>query len=156
MDHHVYVAFGSNLGDRKNNILLAMDEMKKKKIEFLRISTMYETEPYGLKDQPKFINCVALVKTIYAPMELMDNLFEIEKMLGRVREVKWGPRTIDLDIIFYDKKIINFVDLIIPHPDMQNRFFVLKPLVEIAPTYIHPKFQKSVIELLNELEGVKA
>jgi|UniRef100_A0A7V3RFS9 2-amino-4-hydroxy-6-hydroxymethyldihydropteridine diphosphokinase len=156
MDHLVYVAFGSNLGDRKHNILLAIDEMKKRGMEFLRISTMYETEPYGLKEQPAFINCAALIRTTCAPMELLETLLNVEESLGRVREVKWGPRTIDIDIIFYDKKIINFVDLIIPHPDMQNREFVLRPLSEIAPTYVHPKFQKNVLELLNELEVVKA
>mgnify|MGYP001626246962 CR=1 FL=1 len=155
MEHFVYVAFGSNLGDRKSNILLAIDEMKKKSMEFLRISPMYETEPYGLKDQPKFINCAALVKTSYAPMELMDTLLDIEKSLGRVRTTKWGPRVIDIDIIFYDNRMINFVDLIIPHPDMQNREFVLKPLADIAPNYVHPKLKKSVVELLNEIEGVK-
>ncbi|HEU23866.1 MAG: 2-amino-4-hydroxy-6-hydroxymethyldihydropteridine diphosphokinase [Mesoaciditoga sp.] len=155
MEHLVYVAFGSNLGDRKENILRAIEEMKKKQMEFLRISTMYETEPYGLKDQPKFINCAALIRTSYAPMELMDMLLDIEKALGRVRNVKWGPRTIDIDILFYDHRIINFVDLIIPHPDLQNREFVLRPLAEIAPDYIHPKLKKSVFEMLNEIEGVK-
>lgn len=155
MDHLVYVAFGSNLGERKENILSAIDFMEKKHMEFLRISSMYETEPYGVKEQPKFINCAALIKTTYAPMELMDMLLDIEKALGRVRTAKWGPRVIDIDIIFYDNKIINFVDLIIPHPDMQNREFVLKPLAEIAPDYIHPKFKKSVAGLLSEIEGVK-
>lgn len=155
MDHLVYVTFGSNQGERKENILSAIDLMEKKQMEFLRISTMYETAPYGLKEQPKFMNCAALIKTTCAPMELMDTLLDIEKVLGRVRNVKWGPRTIDIDIIFYDNKIINFVDLIIPHPDMQNREFVLRPLAEIAPDYIHPKFKKSVAALLNEIAGVR-
>ncbi len=155
MEHHVYVAFGSNLDERKETILSAMEEMKRKKMEFLRISTMYETEPYGVADQPKFMNCVAFVKTELAPMELMETLLDIEKDLGRVRDQRWGPRKIDLDIIFYDKKIINFVDLMIPHPDMQNRDFVLKPLAEIAPDYFHPMLKKTVSELLSDLEGAK-
>ncbi len=152
MKHLAYIAFGSNLGDKKEYILLAMKKMQELGMEFLKVSTMYETEPYGVVEQENFMNCVALIETNLTPMALLDTLLDVEKSLGRVRERRWGPRTIDLDIIFYDKKIINFVDLIIPHPDVQNRRFVLEPLSEIAPHYVHPMFHKKVIELLNELK----
>ncbi len=156
MTHKAYIAFGSNLGDRKKNILDAMEKMKEKGMEFLRISTFYETKPYGFTEQEDFMNCAALVRTELNPMELLETLLGIENELGRVRKKKWGPRTIDLDIIFYDKKIVNFAQLVIPHEDMHRRLFVLEPLCEIAANYVHPLFHKSVSELLEELKGVSA
>ncbi len=152
MNHLAYIAFGSNIGDKKGYVLLAMEKMQELDMKFLKVSTMYETEPYGVREQENFMNCVALVETVLTPMALLDTLLDVEKSLGRVREHRWGPRTVDLDIIFYDKKIINFVDLIIPHEDVQNRRFVLEPLSEIAPYYVHPALHKKVIELLNELK----
>ncbi len=154
MKHEAYIAFGSNLGNRKENILRAMGKMKEKGMKFLRISTFYETKPYGYTEQEDFMNCVALVETEQNPMALLETLMNIEKELGRVREKKWGPRTIDLDIIFYDKKIVNFAQLTIPHEDMHNRLFVLEPLCEIAPNYVHPVFHKDVSTLLKELKEV--
>lgn len=152
MKHLGYIAFGSNVGNRKANILSAMEMMREKGMDFLKISTMYETEPYGVTSQPKFMNCVALIQTELSPIILMETLLKIEEALGRVREVKWGARTIDLDIIFYDHKIVSFANLVIPHPDMQNRTFVLEPLSEIAPNYVHPLLHKTVVELLEELK----
>lgn len=152
MKHLAYIAFGSNIGDRRANILAAMDKMRERGMDFLEISTMYETEAYGVTDQPKFINCVALIRTELSPIILMETLLEVEESLGRVRERKWGPRTVDLDIIFYDHKIVSFANLTIPHPDMQNRTFVLEPLSELAPHYVHPMLHKTVTELLDELK----
>ncbi|WP_036225038.1 2-amino-4-hydroxy-6-hydroxymethyldihydropteridine diphosphokinase [Mesoaciditoga lauensis] len=152
--HTAYIAFGSNMGNRKEMILSAMEKMKENGMNFLKISTFYETKPYGVTDQNDFMNCVAEIETELTPMSLLDDLLNIEKSLGRVREKRWGPRTIDLDIIFYDKKIVNFANLIIPHPDLQNRLFVLEPLFEIAPKYVHPLTHKSVEEMLKELRGV--
>nr|WP_211250164.1 2-amino-4-hydroxy-6-hydroxymethyldihydropteridine diphosphokinase [Mesoaciditoga lauensis] len=154
MIHTAYIAFGSNMGNRKEMILSAMEKMKENGMNFLKISTFYETKPYGVTDQNDFMNCVAEIETELTPMSLLDDLLNIEKSLGRVREKRWGPRTIDLDIIFYDKKIVNFANLIIPHPDLQNRLFVLEPLFEIAPKYVHPLTHKSVEEMLKELRGV--
>lgn len=152
MKHLAYIAFGSNIGDRKAYILSAMDEMRERGMEFLKISTMYETEPYGVTDQPKFMNCVATVRTELSPIILMETLLEVEKSLGRVREKRWGPRVVDLDIVFYDHKIVSFANLIIPHSDMQNRAFVLEPLYEIDPHYVHPILHKTVAELLDDLK----
>jgi 2-amino-4-hydroxy-6-hydroxymethyldihydropteridine diphosphokinase len=154
MIHTAYIAFGSNMGNRKETILAAMEKMREKGMNFLKISTFYETKPYGVTEQDDFMNCVAQIETELNPMSLLDTLLSIERSLGRTREKRWGPRTIDLDIIFYDKKIVNFADLIIPHPDMQNRLFVLEPLSEIAPDYVHPSLHKSVNEMLKALKEV--
>lgn len=145
------IGLGSNLGERDKNIRTALEKMKEKGIELLRVSSVLETEPYGYTDQPKFLNAVCLVETNLTPDQLLDVLLEIEKEMGRVRERKWGPRIIDLDIIFYEDLVLESERLIVPHPDMHNRWFVLAPLAEICPDYVHPKLKKTVRELLQEL-----
>ena len=145
------IGLGSNLGERDKNIRTALEKMQEKGIELLRVSSVLETEPYGYTDQPKFLNAVCLVETNLTPDQLLDVLFEIEKEMGRVRERKWGPRIIDLDIIFYEDLVLESERLIVPHPDMHNRWFVLAPLAEICPDYVHPKLKKTVRELLQEL-----
>lgn len=149
--HTVFIAIGSNLFDRKKNIEEAISNLKKEGIEIVAISSIIETEPYGFTDQPKFLNCVVKAKTTKTPRELLKTLLSIELKLGRIREKRWGPRTIDLDILFYDDLIIDEEDLKIPHYDIQNRLFVLKPLSEIAGDFIHPVFKVSINELLNNL-----
>lgn len=145
------IGLGSNLGERDKNIRTALEKMKEKGIELLKVSSVLETEPYGYTDQPKFLNAVCLVETNLTPDQLLDVLLEIEKEMGRVRERKWGPRIIDLDIIFYEDLVLESERLIVPHPDMHNRWFVLAPLAEICPDYVHPKLKKTVRELLQEL-----
>ena len=145
------IGLGSNLGERDKNIRTALEKMQEKGIELLRVSSVLETEPYGYTDQPKFLNAVCLVETNLTPDQLLDALLEIEKEMGRVRERKWGPRIIDLDIIFYEDLVLESERLIVPHPDMHNRWFVLAPLAEICPDYVHPKLKKTVRELLQEL-----
>lgn len=147
-----FIAIGSNLGRRKENIKAALKLMEKRGIQILKVSTIIETEPYGLKEQPKFMNCVASVETALNPKQLLKTLLGIEKELGRVRTVKWGPRVIDLDILFYDELVMKEKMLTIPHPDLENRVFVLKPLCEIAPSFVHPVLKKTVKELLLDLE----
>lgn len=149
--HIVFIAIGSNLLDREKNIEEAISNLKKEGIDIVAISSIIETEPYGFTDQPKFLNCVVKAKTTKTPKELLKTLLLIEAKLGRVRKEKWGPRTIDLDILFYDDIIIDEEDLKIPHYDIQNRLFVLKPLSEIAGDFIHPAFKVSINELLNNL-----
>lgn len=145
------IGLGSNLGERDKNIRTALEKMQEKGIELLRVSSVLETEPYGYTNQPKFLNAVCLVETNLTPDQLLDVLLEIEKEMGRVRERKWGPRIIDLDIIFYEDLVLESERLIVPHPDMHNRWFVLAPLAEICPDYVHPKLKKTVRELLQEL-----
>lgn len=149
--HKVFIALGSNLGDKKDNINEAIKRINDKGIKILKVSSIIETEPYGYKDQDKFLNAVCLVETDLSPHELLNVLLEIEREMGRVRTIKWGPRVIDLDIIFYDDLIINEANLIIPHPDAHNRTFVMGPLSEIEPDFIHPVLNKTVKEIYLEL-----
>jgi len=147
----VYISSGSNLGDKKANILKAIDKIKSSNIEVLCLSSFYKTKPYGYQDQDDFYNIVMKIKTNHSPQNLLKLCLEIEKDMGRTRTIKWGPRTIDLDLLFFDKKIINTKELVIPHPDLHNRDFVLKPLLEISPQLVHPVFKKTIQDFLKNL-----
>lgn len=149
--HKVFLALGSNLGDKSKNINEALERLRDEGIKILKVSSIIETEPYGYKDQDNFLNAVCLVETDLSPHELLDILLKIEKEMGRVRTIRWGPRIIDLDIIFYDDLIISDDRLIIPHPDAHNRIFVMGPLSEIAPDFVHPILNKTVKEIYLEL-----
>ncbi|MCG2709811.1 MAG: 2-amino-4-hydroxy-6-hydroxymethyldihydropteridine diphosphokinase [Thermodesulfovibrionales bacterium] len=142
-----YISIGSNLGDREENCRQAIKLIEKNGIVVKKQSLMYETEPWGVKDQPKFINMAIEAETDKKPEELLRVLEEIEKEIGRTETVKWGPRVIDLDILFYDDLILKTQDLEIPHPLMHERAFVLKPLCEIAPDKRHPVTEKTVKEM---------
>ncbi|MDI6744255.1 MAG: 2-amino-4-hydroxy-6-hydroxymethyldihydropteridine diphosphokinase [Thermodesulfovibrionales bacterium] len=143
-----YINIGSNLGEREENCRKAIKLLKENGIAVKKHSSMYETEPWGVKDQPKFINMAIEVETDKKPEELLRVLKEIEKEIGRTETVKWGPRAVDLDIIFYDNLILKTDNLEIPHPLLQERDFVLKPLSEIAPDKKHPVKGKTVKEIL--------
>ncbi|PLV57676.1 2-amino-4-hydroxy-6-hydroxymethyldihydropteridine pyrophosphokinase [Thermotoga sp. SG1] len=148
----VVIALGSNLGDRELNLKTALVKMKERGMSIEKLSSFVETEPYGYTDQPKFLNAVCLVETDLSPRALLNTLLEIEREMGRVRTIKWGPRVIDLDIVFYEDLVVNEEGLTIPHPDAHNRLFVLEPLSEIAPDLVHPVLKKTVRELLMELK----
>ncbi|ENK0838777.1 2-amino-4-hydroxy-6-hydroxymethyldihydropteridine diphosphokinase [Clostridium botulinum] len=150
--HTAYVAFGSNIGEKENYIKRALEKIEERDIKIIKVSPIYETEPYGVLDQDNFLNGVVRIETNLTPEDLIKELLLIEKQLDRVRERRWGPRTIDLDIIFYDDLIINKNNLIIPHKDMENREFVLKPLCDIDENFIHPVLKKSVRQLYDELK----
>ncbi|HCL4437593.1 2-amino-4-hydroxy-6-hydroxymethyldihydropteridine pyrophosphokinase [Clostridium botulinum] len=150
--HTAYVAFGSNIGEKENYIRKALEKIEERKMKIIKVSPIYETEPYGVLDQDSFLNGVVKIETNLTPEDLIGELLNIEKQLDRVRERRWGPRTIDLDIIFYDNLIINEKDLVIPHKDMENREFVLKPLCDIDENFIHPVLKKSVRQLYDELK----
>ncbi|AVQ38136.1 2-amino-4-hydroxy-6-hydroxymethyldihydropteridine diphosphokinase [Clostridium sporogenes] len=150
--HTAYVAFGSNIGEKENYIKRALEKIEEREIKIIKVSPIYETEPYGVLDQDSFLNGVVKIETNLTPEDLIEELLNIEKQLDRVRERRWGPRTIDLDIIFYDDLIINEKDLVIPHKDMENREFVLKPLCDIDENFIHPVLKKSVRELYDRLK----
>lgn len=150
--HRAYVAVGSNMGDKGNYIADAVKALEEHKlIRNLRVSEIIETKPYGGVEQDVFLNGAMALDTLMDPTELLDALHEIENQAGRTRTIHWGPRTLDLDIIFYDDLVYESEDLKIPHVDMQNRDFVLKPLNELCPRYIHPVLGKSVAELLSIL-----
>ncbi|ACA56750.1 2-amino-4-hydroxy-6-hydroxymethyldihydropteridine diphosphokinase [Clostridium botulinum] len=150
--HTAYVAFGSNMGEKENYIKRALEKIEERGMKIIKVSSIYETEPYGVLDQDSFLNGVVKIETNLTPEDLIGELLNIEKQLDRVRERRWGPRTIDLDIIFYDDLIINEKDLVIPHKDMENREFVLKPLCDIDENFIHPVLKKSVRELYDRLK----
>ncbi|MEN3039274.1 MAG: 2-amino-4-hydroxy-6-hydroxymethyldihydropteridine diphosphokinase [Candidatus Kryptonium sp.] len=146
-----YLGIGSNLGDRIKYIqraLVALSKLPRTKIT--KISSLYETEPYGRKDQPWFVNIVAEIFTELSPFELFKKCKSIEKILGRQSRERWMEREIDIDILLYGDVVISTDEIQIPHPDMHNRRFVLIPLSEIAPKAVHPVFKKSISELLIE------
>ena len=150
--HKAYIAIGSNLGNKEENLNNSIEEIESHKaIKVTNISNFIETEPVGYLEQDKFLNGAIEVKTLLTPKQLIRYLLHIELELKRERIVKWGPRTIDLDVLLYDDIITFDEEIIIPHPRMHERFFVLKPLSEIAPFVVHPLLKKRIINLLEEL-----
>lgn len=148
--HRVYIGVGSNIGDRLASIRSAEDAIKRNRnIDLLRTSNIYETQPYGYKDQGPFLNGVFELETDILPDELLSILHGIEKTLKRTRIIHWGPRTIDLDILFYDNFIIHTDSLIIPHKELHKRLFVLTPLNDLVPELTHPVLKQSCRELEN-------
>ncbi|MDP3296892.1 MAG: 2-amino-4-hydroxy-6-hydroxymethyldihydropteridine diphosphokinase [Thermodesulfovibrionia bacterium] len=146
-----YIGIGSNLGNREENCQKAIALLIEKNIKITKRSSLYETEPSGVKDQRKFINMAVETETVLTPEELLKTLKAIEIERGRQKDIHWGPRIIDLDILLYDDLILKTHDLEIPHPGIKDREFVLKPLSEIAPEKIHPVFKKSIKTLLIEI-----
>lgn len=145
-----YLLTGGNLGNRAENLQDACNYIEQYCGKIVRKSSVYETAAWGLMDQPDFYNQVLLINTTLSAKQLIGQLLMIENKMGRKREIKMGPRTIDIDILFYNNAVINEPDLIVPHPRMQDRRFVLMPLTEIAPHLIHPVFLKKITQLLEE------
>lgn len=149
---HVYIGVGANLGDKAKNIRDALQKIQQDHFcKNVRISKLYETEPYGYVEQDMFLNGVIYLETIYSPQELLDFLHQVESEGGRTREIHWGPRTIDLDILFYGDEIIQTRDLIIPHKEIPLREFVLQPMNEMAPYLLHPVTGKTISQMYEEL-----
>ena len=146
--HTAYVALGSNLGDKEANLRRALELLIERGVEIVKTSTFISTEPYGVTDQPQFLNGVCEVRTSLEPLELLHTLLDIEQEMGRVRLRHWGERNIDLDLLLYEDVVMDTSQLKLPHPDMQNRDFVLLPLAEIASELVHPTLQKTISELV--------
>ncbi len=147
----VYIALGTNLGNRLANLREAIDFFSSE-LRVIRESTIYETPPWGYIEQPAFLNMVIEAETKLAPRALLSYLKDKEKNLGRVKNFRNGPRLIDLDILFYDDLILDEKKLTIPHPRLHERAFVLVPLAEIAPAFIHPLFGKKINVLLQDVD----
>lgn len=153
----VYLLLGTNLGNLKRNLLRALEELKKNNIKVHKKSKFYKTKPWGKTDQPDFLNMAVEAESPFTPEELLKRIKEIEIKMKRVPTERWGPRIIDIDILFYGKRKIKKSGLEIPHPQFFNRPFAIIPLAEIAPNFIPPNSNKKIKELLNEVtdEGVE-
>lgn len=156
MSHRIYIALGTNIGDRRKNLQTAIKQLPAS-IKVLRTSSVYETPPWGYTDQRSFYNMVLEAETSLQPKALLASLKDIEARMGREASFRNAPRVIDLDILFIDDKVLQSGSLSIPHPRMAGRGFVLVPLTELAPDLIHPKFGISVAEMLAQAdtEGIK-
>lgn len=170
--HTAYIAMGSNIGDRQANLDQAVEALGHlprnirtdefcslkeanggkdiRHTHVVKVSKYYETPPYGMTEQPDFLNACLKLRTLLTPQELLKTLQKIEQDAGRERVIHWGPRTLDLDIIFYDKLVLETADLCIPHVEMHKRRFVLEPLHDIAPYKRHPVYGKTVREMLEQ------
>jgi len=155
VEKDAYIALGSNLGDRELNLLRAVAEIGKlPSCTVTALSPFYETSPVGVTDQPTFINAVLRLATRLAPHDLLTRLQHIESVtFSRTRTIRWGARKMDLDLLLYGDDVINSDDLIVPHPRMAERRFVLQPLSDIAPDLIHPVLGCRIVELLEALRS---
>lgn len=148
MANSVYLLSGTNLGDRQENLRQARELLGTKAGKAEKLSALYETAAWGITDQPAFWNQAILLRTELSPGELLTEINRIEQLLGRQRGQRWGARTLDLDILYYEDQVIATEKLSVPHPGIANRRFTLVPLAEIAPGFVHPVLQKSTLELL--------
>lgn len=152
--HTAYIALGSNMGAKEKYLDMALEQFQQNpKMRLLKTASYIETAPYGGVEQDSFINSVCKLETLYSPYDLLEELHRIEQLAERKREIHWGPRTLDLDIIYYDDLVMADDDLIIPHADMENRTFVLAPLCEIAPYLRHPANGLNSSQMLAGLEA---
>jgi 2-amino-4-hydroxy-6-hydroxymethyldihydropteridine diphosphokinase len=149
-----FIALGSNVGDRRATMTSALDALRRcDRVRIVEVSDIMETDPVGPPGQGPYLNAVAWVSTDLEPHDLMTLLLDIERLHGRTRspDHRWGPRTLDLDLILYGDQVIDQPGLTVPHPQMHQRTFVLKPLVQIAPGRIHPVLGRTIAELLDSL-----
>lgn len=144
---NVYLGLGANVGDRRQNILQATALITKHIGKVARKSHLYETQPWGKPDQESFLNQVLMVNTMHDPRQLLEALTKIERELGRERQEKWGPRVIDIDILFYGKRVVRDKGLEIPHPELHKRAFVLVPMMELDPELEHPVLNLAIDQL---------
>jgi len=148
INHRIFLLLGGNLGDRAANLARARRHLQITCGPILKASAIYTTAAWGVTDQPDFLNQALLIESDLAPKALLQTVLRIEQEIGRVRLQKWGARTIDIDILFFDELTVQTPELVIPHPELQNRRFALVPLSEIADSFVHPVLNKTIRELL--------
>ena len=148
----LFLLLGSNIGDKRNILRKALWEIEQRIGEIYKTSGLYETEPWGMSDQENFVNQMVVVKTELEGAAILQTVLDIELKLGRHRKQKWGPRTIDIDIIYIGSEIIVSPELKVPHPEIENRKFTLIPLCEIAGSFIHPVLNITSLEMLSRCE----
>jgi len=148
MDNPIFILLGSNLGDRQKNLDQARQEISRSVGDIITTSATYKTAAWGNKQQPDFFNQVIEIRSSHDPNKLISDTQLIEEKMGRIRKEKWGPRIIDIDILFYGDIVISNEKITIPHPEIPNRRFTLLPLSEVAPDFIHPVLKRSVFQLL--------
>ena len=148
--HRVFIGLGSNLGDRQTNLVRAM-HLLEPELGIECISSVYETEPWGVREQPRYLNCALVANTDLTPHELLVKLKSIENELGRQPTFRYGPRLVDLDLLLYDELSLSTDELTIPHPRMMERAFVLVPLAEIAGSLLHPISKQSFRQLADDI-----
>jgi 2-amino-4-hydroxy-6-hydroxymethyldihydropteridine diphosphokinase len=151
MEHDIFLAIGTNLGDRHANLRAALHSLPPD-VELVAVSRIYETPPWGFTDQPAFLNMVIHARTRLSPESLLSKLKQAEVQIGREPGFRWGPRLIDLDILFYDDLILDLPPLVIPHKRLHERAFVLVPLADVAAEFVHPVFGKTVRDLLADVD----
>lgn len=159
MTNNAFLSLGSNMGSRESFLKQAISRLHQSpNVQVTAISSIYETDPVGYTDQGLFLNMVVRISTTLSPLELLKLCLDVEKEMGRIREFKWGPRVIDLDILLYNKENIKMEALHIPHPRMRERAFVLVPLLEIDRSLVLPNSDTPLVEVLDEIpdkEGVR-
>lgn len=150
--HQIFLGLGSNLGNREENLSTAQKLIEEKVGKIRSKSSIYETAAWGITEQNAFLNQVIEVESHFSPSAVLHLVLKIEKDMGRIREIKWGERRIDIDILYYNNEVISTENLVVPHPFIQERKFVLVPLCEIAPAFIHPKLKQTNLELLEKCQ----
>lgn len=150
-EERVYIGLGTNLGDRWHNILRAVEALRDV-VTVERVSPVYETAPWGYEDQPPFFNAVIEGRTDKEPLELLDELKHLEQKLGRRPSFRYGPRLIDLDLLLYGSRVMEHPRLVLPHPTIPERAFVLVPLADLIPDFIHPVLKRRIVDLLADVD----
>ncbi len=150
----IFLLLGSNMGDSVQLLAEAQKQLEHQVGKLIKSSDLYQTAAWGNTEQSDFINQVIKMETILDPQKLLGTILAIEKEMGRLRDVKWGPRTIDIDILYYDQEVINLPELKIPHPNLHQRAFTLVPLCEIEPLWLHPVLHRTNRQLLMAIDDV--